>query len=555
MNKTSLYAIFITSALFFVNSASAQTLTKHFEKRQASKNSRPGASEGSPSPETSSGFVLSQVYGGGGGSTGTYLHDYVELKNVSSSPKSLQGLALYYGSATGQFASSAGNQFALPNVTVPAGGYFLVQTSGAGSAGAPLPVTPDATTTNLSMSGTSGKIALVAGLPANTCGATATPCPLPNFFIVDLVAWGIANNAEGGASTNGGVAITSTQGNVRKNSGCQDTDNNNADFDIVTAPVPRNSATTPSLCGIAANTRTPIDFDGDGRTDFVTLRDSNGAMVPGGFVDWYISMNSNGAIFQYQWGLVESDDISIADYDGDGKADLGVWRRSALSEFYYVQSSNNTIVVDQLGLLNDEPVSADYNGDGKADTAVFRNNGNGTSSWFYRPTPSSMYVTIQHSGQGSRAMGDYDGDGKNDAATFGVAGGGAGAFTITFSSGGVTTIPFGNDDDIVVPGDYDGDGKTDIAVVRPNGSLWEWMYEPSNTPALDPVTDTWGLVASDLPAPGDYNGDRKWDYGVWREAAQGEFFVMTPITRLIYQRQWGLGGDFPAATILASNGI
>ena len=81
-------------------------------------------------------LVISQAYGGGGGATGTYANDYVEIKNISSSPQSLSGLSLYYGSQTGQFASSATNAFALPNVTLNPGQYFLVQTSTAGSGGA-----------------------------------------------------------------------------------------------------------------------------------------------------------------------------------------------------------------------------------------------------------------------------------------------------------------------------------------------------------------------------------------------------------------------------------
>ena len=48
-------------------------------------------------------IVISQVYGGGGGSTGTYLHDYVELHNVSGTTQSLTGYSVQYGSATGNF--------------------------------------------------------------------------------------------------------------------------------------------------------------------------------------------------------------------------------------------------------------------------------------------------------------------------------------------------------------------------------------------------------------------------------------------------------------------
>ena len=144
-------------------------------------------SQSNSNPDTevvSTTLVLSQVDGGGGGSTGTYLYDYVEIKNVSNSTQSLNGLALYYGSATGNFASATANAFALPNVNIAPGKYFLVQLGSAGTSGAMLPVTPDATTTNINMSLSSGKIALLpTAFPMNTCGAAATravPRSLPS---------------------------------------------------------------------------------------------------------------------------------------------------------------------------------------------------------------------------------------------------------------------------------------------------------------------------------------------------------------------------------------
>ena len=60
------------------------------------------------SPENSTTIVISQAYGGGGG-TGFYQFDYVELKNISGAVQSLNGLSLIYGSATGQFGSVATN--------------------------------------------------------------------------------------------------------------------------------------------------------------------------------------------------------------------------------------------------------------------------------------------------------------------------------------------------------------------------------------------------------------------------------------------------------------
>ena len=135
----------------------------------------------SPSaPTASTTLVLSQVGQGGGGSTGTYLFDYVEIKNVSNTSQSLNGLSLYYGSATGVFASNtATNAFALPNVSLNPGQYYLVQLGTTGTAGAALPVTPDAVTSGLAMQGNSGKIALVntAEFPQNTCGSAAARAP------------------------------------------------------------------------------------------------------------------------------------------------------------------------------------------------------------------------------------------------------------------------------------------------------------------------------------------------------------------------------------------
>jgi hypothetical protein len=196
--------------------------------------------------------VISQVYGGGGGTTGTYLYDYVELHNISSSAQLLTGFSLQYGSASGNFGSSASNIYAFPaGTSMPAGSYLLIQLSAAGTAGAALPVTADLVSSNLTMSGVSGKVVLANQATSLGCGATATTCTLPASAIIDLVSYGASNNAEGAVPVNNSVALTSTQGAVRKTNGCQDTDNNNNDFDVVTAPIPRNSASPINSCGPA----------------------------------------------------------------------------------------------------------------------------------------------------------------------------------------------------------------------------------------------------------------------------------------------------------------
>lgn len=197
--------------------------------------------------------VISQVYPGGGSSspTVTYKNDYVELHNISGVTQDISGFSLQYGSSTGNFGNAANQIYVFPAATTIAPGkYLLIQLGAAGTGGADLPVVPDFTSTNLSMSATSGKVALVNISTAVGCGATANPCALPGANFVDVVAYGASNNAEGGASVNNGVALpANTNGGVRKTNGCTDTDNNNSDFDVVVGPVPRNSASPAVMCG------------------------------------------------------------------------------------------------------------------------------------------------------------------------------------------------------------------------------------------------------------------------------------------------------------------
>jgi hypothetical protein len=194
--------------------------------------------------------VISQVYGGGGATSGTptYKPDYVELHNLSLTSQDISGFQVMYGAATGQFGSSASNYYVIPSGTIiPARKYLLIQCGTVGSTGVDLPVTPDLVTTNMNMSGANGKVALVtAAYVPNSCGATATPCTLPSATIIDLVAYGTVSNAEGGTAAAVPV-LTTTTGAVRKLDGNQDTDNNAADFDVVTNPVPRNSASLAPL--------------------------------------------------------------------------------------------------------------------------------------------------------------------------------------------------------------------------------------------------------------------------------------------------------------------
>ncbi len=516
-----------------------------------------GTPASSPTPPAGATFVISQFDGGGGGSTGTYLNDYVEIKNISSTVRSLNGLSLYYGSAVGNFASTATNAFALPDVSLLPGQYYLVQAGMAGTVGAPFPVTPDVTTTNLNMSGTNGKIALVtAGLAQNTCGSTATPCDATQLsFIVDWAAYGAAGNGaanvgEGGnPSVNNGVSLVSTQGGVRKGGGCQDTNNNNLDFDVVTAPVPRSSTSPaapcaggPSMTPTATNTatstptatptgspsgRAAFDYDGDRKTDISLFRVSEGA--------WYLQQSQAGP-FGANFGLA-SDKIAPADYDGDGKTDLAVYRPSD-GIWYVLNSGNGTVSYYVFGLFDDLPTPADYDGDGKADVSVFRPS-NGT--WYRQNSSNGTFFGLQFGATGDKPIvGDFDGDRKSDIAVFRPASGAW--YWIDSMGGAIHGENFGFGTDILTPADYDGDGKIDLAVFRPSDGYW-YVRNSSNGAFAYYI---FGL-ASDIPTPGDYDGDGKADVSVFRES-DGTWYRQNSSTGTFFAFRFGAFGDKPTMT-------
>ncbi len=189
---------------------------------------------GGTTPPTTSGIVISQAYGAGGNAGATFNADYVELKNITNGPLSLNGLSIQYGSATSTTAWTGVS--ALPDVTIPAGGFYLIQMSTVGANGAALPTPDFIATPSIAMAGANGKVALVTGTTA------ISTCTDPT--IVDLLGYGTANCAE----TNPSAALSATGAAMRINNGCTDTNDNSADFTVET-PAPRNSATTPAPCG------------------------------------------------------------------------------------------------------------------------------------------------------------------------------------------------------------------------------------------------------------------------------------------------------------------
>jgi len=180
-------------------------------------------------------IVISQVYGGGGNTGAPFTTDYVELHNISGIPQSLSGLSIQYASSTNTGLWTGIS--ALPAVSIPAGGYYLIQMSSAGAVGGSIPTPDYVATPSIAMSGTNGRVALINGTTA-VSGCPAGPS------VIDLVGYGTSVCFETAATG----ALSNTTAAIRNNNGCDETNNNSSDFTVAT-PAPRNSATSAIVCG------------------------------------------------------------------------------------------------------------------------------------------------------------------------------------------------------------------------------------------------------------------------------------------------------------------
>ncbi|WP_053080049.1 lamin tail domain-containing protein, partial [Nostocoides japonicum] len=219
-------------------------------------------------------LVISEVYGGGGNSAATFTNDFVEVYNAGASPIDLGGYSIQYASATG---TTWTNTTALTGEIQP-GQYYLVQEASGGTTGSALP-TPDATGT-INLSALSGKVALVLGSTALTCGSACTS----DAAVVDFVGYGSANDAAGGHPA---PALSNTASAQRTTDPFTNTADNAADF-TVAAPTPKAAPAggTTNPCSVTPlpeecvpGDTTIQDVQGDG---FVSpLDDTTVSKVPG----------------------------------------------------------------------------------------------------------------------------------------------------------------------------------------------------------------------------------------------------------------------------------
>jgi hypothetical protein len=124
--------------------------------------------------------------------------------------------------------------------------------------------------------------------------------------------------------------------------------------------------------------------------DYAVYRKSTGMWYvlysKGGYVNYSsvkCGLDTKALPAGYVWDGVP--DLPVAaDYDGDGRADISIFR-NATGYWYAMLSSTGSRawLTVKWGMSGDVPVPADYNGDGVTDIAIFRPS---SGDWYFYNT-------------------------------------------------------------------------------------------------------------------------------------------------------------------------
>lgn len=290
------------------------------------------------------------------------------------------------------------------------------------------------------------------------------------------------------------------------------------------------------------------DFDADGLTDIAVWR-------PGAVISyWYVLQSTNSALTVNSWGLA-GDVLTPADYDDDAQTDRAVARNEDGQLVWYIEPTSNldpnapgnNLVTFPFGLATDRAVPRDYDGDGMADVAVFRPE---DSTFYILPSTTKTISYLPFGQVGDLPYpGDYDGDGKADAAVFRPSN--KTFYVLKSSTQTLQTEVFEFAPNRIAPGDYDGDGKWDITYIQFTTMGNRWYIRRSSDGVLLAVAFAQKTL---IPTPSDFDGDQKADISGWdpEEVTNlGIWHILRSTDGVEQVIQFGISTDQPVPGTLA----
>ncbi|MFL6274081.1 MAG: FG-GAP-like repeat-containing protein [Blastocatellia bacterium] len=314
--------------------------------------------------------------------------------------------------------------------------------------------------------------------------------------------------------------------------------------------------------GITSVSYQRADFDSDSKSEIGFYRNGLWGFLKSG------QSYSTGCPQFFSWCATDLQPI-VADFDGDGKADIAyiVPPSSGQSAAYAILRSTHSysfapgeplFVPAGFPSLGDTPVVGDFDGDGKMDPGIWR----ASQGIWIIPTSSSNYTSFIFAQWGQLGdvpvVGDFDMDGKADLGYYRDGTWGILKSSQSYSTGSPLFFSWGAAQKQPVIADFDGDGKADIGYLDPPAGGQSATYaillsshsysfapgQPLFVPAGFPSI-------GDTPIVGDYDSDGKADPGIWRES-QGIWIIPTSssnYTSFVFA-QWGMVGDvaFPNIT-------
>lgn len=293
---------------------------------------------------------------------------------------------------------------------------------------------------------------------------------------------------------------------------------------------------TAAVNGIltAPTRKTAGDLDGDLRADFSVY--GTGSNNQRGFTTVVSSQgfNPNQRLLQ-SFGPNRAV-TTMADYDGDGKADYSIFGEDGQGGFawYWISSKTGVQSSRTFGWGDWIPVTADFDGDGKDDFSLYGKNGNGV--WGFVTLLSSTNFNVnQQSGfnfngagygweQAMPLAGDFDGDGKADYSLYAPNSQGSNDWTWISSITGLqnSVSGFGRAGSVPLAADFDGDGRSDLSVYGQNSNgVWgfstllsSYNFNVANQSGFNFNGAGYGWSGA-IPSVADYDGDGKADYSLF----------------------------------------